>query len=101
MTLEYFKKQIKDELEWAKDYIDKAIEAKVSHPEWSCTFCSMSEMEISHAEHLLSMLKMFIRDMNKTVTNTPSTLAPEETFKECMKEYAETKNYVCNMKRGL
>ena len=101
MNMEYFVKQIREESEGARDYIDKAVEAKVSHPMWSQTFCSMSEMEMSHAENLIKMLEVFIRDSKKDTTSVTSTVMPEDAFKECVKDYTEMKTYVCNMKRGL
>ena len=99
MTLEYFKSQIKEELDGAKEYIDKALESKFDCPVWSRTFANMAEIEISHAENLKKMLEEFIKDMKKDGISSAS--APEETYKECMKEISEAIAYVNNMKRGL
>ena len=54
---EYFRDQIIDEFEGAKDYLTKAIEMKESKPKWACKFYKMAEMEIEHANCLN---KMFI-----------------------------------------
>lgn len=99
MTLDYFKSQIKDELDGAKEYIDKALESKFDHPMWSRAFVNMAEIEISHAENLKKMLEMFIKDLKKK--EPMSSSAPEDTYKECMKEISEAIAYVDNMKRGL
>ena len=106
MTLSYFKDQIHEELMGARSYIDKAIEAKISHPVWSATFVKMADMEADHAGNLMKMMEHAIRDMKKSVdvqSESTSNVAvnPEDVYRNCMKEFGETMTYVTNMKRGL
>lgn len=102
--INYFKEHIKEELDGAKDYIEKAIEAKINHPAWVHTFVAMADTEAEHAGHLMRMLEKCIR--SKTLTSTTQDPAitqvnPETVFKDLMKHYGETMTYVTNMKRGL
>lgn len=107
MTLEYFKKQIHEELDGAKEYIERAIESKINHPTWVSKFSQMADMEASHAANLMKMLEECIKtkkyekvsagpEMESAQTNTP-----EEMYKNLMKDFGETMTYVENMKRGL
>lgn len=89
MDLKYFERQIIDELQGAKDYIQRAIEIKPMSPKWGKTFFEMSSQEAQHAENLYSMfneycskvtgsfdeIPAYIRDMRENVTNT---------YTECM-----------------
>lgn len=99
MDIPYFKAQVMDELHGAKEYIEKAIEAKVAHPSWRLSFVRMAEMETEHAATLLKMMESCIRSKSKEETNL--TDKPEEVYKDLMKEYGETMAYISNMKRGL
>ena len=127
MDIKYFKEQIHEELEGAKQYIEKAIEAKIDRPAWSRTFALMADAEAEHAGNLMKMMECYIRDMKKNnnanVISTPSsstgtisatvsslsmtepavsmTNSPESIYKNCMKEFGEVMTYVTNMKRGL
>ena len=106
MTLNYLKDQISDELNGARGYIEKAIEAKISKPMWSRIFVSMADAEAEHAANLMNIMESFIREMKKNETRADSSLtvsngSPEDIYKNCMKEFGETMTYVNNMKRGL
>ena len=122
MDLKYFKEQIHEELEGARTYIDKAIEAKVSNPEWVSKFVCMADAEADHAGKLMGMLERMIKsEMSMTsakekttkqavAANTtaatpavapPNPEKPEVVYKNLMKEFGETMTYVTNMKRGL
>lgn len=105
MNLTYFKDQLHEELNGAKDYIDKAIEAKIHHPIWSRTFVSMADAEISHATNLMKMMEECIKEKTPSETMSTSmemsTGTPESIYKDCMKAYGEMMTYVTNMKRGL
>lgn len=108
MTLTYLKEQIKEELDGARQYIEKAIEAKISRPAWSRMFVSMADAETDHAVNLMKMMENLIREAkkNETKINSPdssmiNTPTPEDVYKNCMKELDETMAYVTNMKRGL
>lgn len=111
MTLSYFKKQIMEELDGAKEYIEKAIEVKPQHPRWSMCFAKMADMEASHAGNLMRMLEDSIK-MNETKretepidaanpVGTSRSMDPSEVYKDLMKHFGETMTYVENMKRGL
>lgn len=52
----YLKDHVKEEIEGAIDYLEKAIELKKTNPEWAAKFFKMSDMEIEHAN---CMTKMF------------------------------------------
>ena len=104
LDMNYFKEHIKEELDGARDYIDKAIEAKINHPIWVPIFVSMADTEAEHAGHLMKMLETCIR--SKTPASIPIDPAvvqvnPETVYKDLMKHYGETMTYVTNMKRGL
>ena len=125
MDLNYFKDQIHEELEGAKSYIEKAIEAKISHPTWSRTFAAMADAEAEHAANLMRMMETCIRETkgkesvhgktaempissstsalsSSAVTSMSSShMSPEEIYKDCMKSFGEVMTYVNNMKRGL
>lgn len=107
MTLKYFKDQVHEELDGAKMYIEKAVEAKIEHPAWSRQFSTMADMEAEHAASLMKMMECFIRDMKKngesttTMDGTGVAVSPEDVYKNSMKEFGEVMTYVTNMKRGL
>lgn len=108
MTLKYFKDQIHEELEGARNYIDKAIEVKPTHPEWSRIFVHMADMEADHAGTLMRILETCIKTKNYSdgtsldaVSGTISAVDPDAIYKDLMKAFGETMTYVTNMKRGL
>lgn len=112
MTLSYFKKQIIEELDGAKEYIEKAIEVKPQHPRWSMCFSKMADMEADHAGNLMKMLEESIKahefkqEMESVDdTSNPGAVSrqidPSEMYKDLMKHFGETMTYVENMKRGL
>lgn len=106
MTLNYLEEQIKDELNGAKNYIEKAIEVKPTNYMWSRCFARMADMEADHAGNLMRMFEDMIRSMKSSnehepVNATAATVKPEEMYKNLMKEFGETMTYVANMKRGL
>lgn len=106
MTLEYFNKQIHEELDGAKDYIERAIEAKIHHPSWASKFTAMADMEASHAANLMKMLEECIKhkyydEPSPAEGMASSNTNPEEMYKDLMKHFGETMTYVENMKRGL
>lgn len=64
MDLDYFKSQIQDELDGAKDYAIKADDYKESHSEWCKYFTEMSKQELGHAEKLMDMLEGCVDEMS-------------------------------------
>lgn len=65
MDSEYFKEQILDELEGAKDYIKKSIEIKAMNEQWSDKYAEMSVQETGHAKNLYDMFKEYISIQKK------------------------------------
>lgn len=88
MDVKYFKSQIIDELEGAHNYIRKAIEMRLSHPEWSKTFAEMSEVEVTHSSKLYNMFEDYCKHITeKNDGDTPSYL--RSMHNELMDEYAD------------
>ena len=57
MDILYYNNQIRDELDGACDYIQRAITCKDTNSDRASTFAKMSEMELDHASKLLDMFK--------------------------------------------
>ena len=66
MDILYYNNQIRDELDGACDYIQRAIDCKGTNSNHASTFAKMSEMELEHASELLDMFK---EDYNKEDTS--------------------------------
>lgn len=66
MDILYYNNQIKDELDGACDYIQRAIDCKETNSDRASTFAKMSEMELDHASELLNMFK---EDYSKEATS--------------------------------
>lgn len=66
MDILYYNNQIRDELDGACDYIQRAITCKDTNSDRASTFAKMSEMELDHASKLLDMFK---EDYNKEDTS--------------------------------
>ena len=66
MDILYYNNQIRDELDGACDYIQRAIDCKDANSDRASTFAKMSEMELDHASKLLDMFK---EDYNKEETS--------------------------------
>lgn len=85
--LKYFKAQIKDEIEGAKKYAKLAIETKMSHPDWSELFLSMSLAELDHAKKLYKMFTDEIGPLMETFKETPDYIC--EMFDSVIEYYSE------------
>ena len=66
MDILYYNNQIRDELDGACDYIQRAIDCKDTNSDRASTFAKMSEMELEHASELLDMFK---EDYSKEATS--------------------------------
>ena len=66
MDILYYNNQIRDELDGACDYIQRAIGCKDTNSDRASTFAKMSEMELDHASKLLDMFK---EDYSKEATS--------------------------------
>lgn len=66
MTARYFKDQICEELDGACDYLKKALDSFVQHPEWAEHFRDMADMEQEHATTLYKMfMEMYAKSQGK------------------------------------
>lgn len=68
MDILYYNNQIRDELDGACDYIQRAITCKDTNSDRASAFAKMSEMELDHASKLLDMFK---EDYSKENTSDP------------------------------
>lgn len=57
MDVCYYNSQIKEELEGATAYINRAISCKHEHPEWAAIFAKMSDAELEHATNLVKIFE--------------------------------------------
>lgn len=88
MDVKYFKSQIVDELVGALKYIRKAIEMRISHPEWSKAFAEMSAAELEHSSTLYDMFEDYCRSVTeKNDGETPTYLM--NVHAELMDEYSD------------
>lgn len=72
MNICYYNSQIKEELDGACFYINKAILYKKSHPDWANLYVKMSDAEVDHA---VSLLKIF-EDEYKIETSKLNPVPP-------------------------
>ena len=86
---EYLKDHIIEELEGAKDYMMKAVEYRITKPEWSKKFYKMSEMEAEHANCLSKMFNSMDTD----------EICHAEMYKEIMDAYNVNMLEVSNLKK--
>lgn len=91
--LEYFRDQIMDELDGAKNYIRLAMQSKGSHPAWAKMFVEMSSAELGHATNLYKMFNEEVDGLNKAYTVMPDEIATivSDVTKHYAKCYAEVK----------
>lgn len=70
MDIYYFNTQIKDELDGATSYIQRAIREKKEHPSWGALYLKMGLAELDHAA---TLVKIFEDEYKITVakSNTP------------------------------
>lgn len=68
MDVCYYNNQIKEELDGACDYIQRAIITKAEHPQWSALYMRMSDAELEHAKDLIDI---FEDDYKESATDDP------------------------------
>lgn len=81
MDLNYFKHQICDELEGAKEYSKLVIESKITHPKWTEHFISMAHTELEHAKTLKTMFDEYYEEHKDSIS--------ESSYKQIVDYYAE------------
>ena len=87
MDLKYFEHQIIDELQGAKDYIQRAIEIKPMSPRWGKLFYDMSMQEATHADNLYSMFNEYCSKVTGSFEEIPKYIC--ETRENVVKTYTE------------
>lgn len=88
MNIEYFKDQIKDELDGARCYIKNAIEIKAMNQSWAKTFMEMSAAELTHATNLYKMFEEYYGIISKSYEKgVPDYI--EKTRNEIVDMYTE------------
>lgn len=89
---EYLKNHIREEIDGAIDYLEKAIELKKTHPDWAAKFMKMSDMEVEHAN---CMTKMFASEEKPKDIESSLFSAMQ---KEIIDIYANSMNKIEGMK---
>lgn len=87
MDMEYFKKQIKEELEGAKEYAKRAIEIKPMNVSWGKTLVAMANAEIDHATKLNSMMQELYSIMKGAYSEMPEYV--DKTYHEAVEIFSE------------
>lgn len=87
MDMEYFKNQICEELDGAKDYIKLAIELKPMAPAWSKVLVDMSAAELSHATNLNKMMQEYYSKLSETYSEMPDYI--KKTYDYTIDMYTE------------
>ena len=95
MDLNYFEHQIIDELQGAKDYIQRAIEIKPMSPKWGKLFFEMSSQEAQHAENLYSMFNEYCSKVTGSFDEVPSYI--QDMRERITKMYTEEMSMIKNM----
>ena len=78
MNAKYFKEQINEELEGAKDYIELALTYRATNPEWATNFVDMSATELEHADKLYTMWNEYC------AKNYPNSNSMVDEWKMCI-----------------
>ena len=65
MNLTYFKGQMAEELQGARDYAKLAMATRVTDPAWSQYFTEMSAAELDHAHKLFKMAEQYYTALPK------------------------------------
>lgn len=94
MDLMYFCNKIDDEVDGAKNYIQKAIEIKPTNPDWAKNFIQMAEAEKEHALKLYTMMNTYVDKLQNGYREMPAYLNTEaevtrNSFNLGMEEYTE------------
>ena len=82
MDAYYFKKQIREELDGAEEYIKRAIEIRAMDPSWAKMFVDMSSAELDHASNLFKMFEEYYKKVNEDHIDSIPRYMKE--IKECI-----------------
>lgn len=84
MDAYYFKKQIREELDGAEEYIKRAVEIRAMNSSWGDMFVEMSSNELDHAAHLFKMFEEYYKKIYESYgDNIPKYM---KDAKECIEE---------------
>ena len=86
MDILYYNNQVKEELEGAMAYIQKAIMLKKDHPTWAQMYQKMSMAELGHANDLM---KIFEEDYKAEVADIEANGHTPIYLNECRKVIIE------------
>lgn len=98
MDFLYYNNQIKDELDGACDYIQRAIDCKETNSDRASTFAKMSEMELCHASELLNMFK---EDYSKEATSDSIYPQIKQTLLNMYAEYYAKVKYMQELYKDM
>lgn len=87
MDIYYFKDQILDEIEGAKQYIKNALEIKPMNSDWAKRFYEMSLDEMKHAAALFKMAEEYYKIMSDTYSEVPKYI--KTTYEYIVNKYTE------------
>ena len=84
MDAYYFKKQIREELDGAEEYIKRAVEIRAMNSSWGKMFVDMSSNELEHAAHLFKMFEEYYQKLYESNgENMPKYI---KDIKDCIDE---------------
>lgn len=83
MNQVYLKEHLCDELDGAKEYIQRAIEIKAMDQTWGKMLYEMSVQELSHASNFYKMIQEYYNKVTSVYREPP------EYMEECMDEATE------------
>lgn len=83
MNQTYLKEHMIEELEGAKDYIQRAIEIKAMDPSWGKMFYEMSVQELAHAQNFFKMAEDYYKKVTSAYSESPKYMD------DCMHEITE------------
>lgn len=95
MDICYYNTQLKDELDGATAYIQRAMHMKRDHPTWATMYAKMSSAELEHAS---AIMKMFEEDYKLTTSKMEKVpdclIAVRTTLMDMYSEYTSKAKYL-------
>ncbi len=87
MNICYYNTQLKDELDGATAYINKAIPLKKEHPNWASMYIKMAMAELDHAAIIVKIFEEDYKLLTASMNPIPDYLS--DTRKSILDMYAE------------
>lgn len=93
MDQKYLKEHMCEELEGAKEYIQRAIEIKAMDQTWGKRFYEMSIQELNHAQYFFDMSKDYYEKVTSALKEVPEYMddCMEETVRIFTEQYSQIK----------